>query len=218
MPRKSTFTREDVVAAGLEAVERHGLVGLTARRVGERLGASTAPVYSNFASMDQLTAAVLEAACARLLACCRRAWTDDAFLNMGVGYLHFAAAEPALFTALYLAPHADFVVEERVVPQLLADLDDHPYLGSLPPAIKEELLFQAGIYSHGLATLICTGQWREPDLELAVGWLRSVGGLLVRAAFEAAGQEPCADVELRFGAFTIPWRTPGDSRGETPDA
>ena len=219
MARKSTYAREDVVSAALAVVERHGLAGLTARRVGEELEASTEPVYSNFVSMDQLTVALLEEACARLLEYCRRPWTEDAFLNMGVGYLRFAADQPALFKALYFLPHRDFAVDDRVGAVLLADLDAVPYLAPLPAAIKEELLFQAGVYSHGLATLICTGQWREPDLDQAVDWLRSVGGLQVRAAFEAAGQVPCADIELRFGAFTIPWRTSGgDSRGEEPDA
>lgn len=218
MARKSVFTRDDVLQAAVVVVAQVGLEGITARRVGEELGASTAPVYSNFASMDDLALAVLEHACDRLLGFFRREWTDDVFLNMGVGYLHFAQEHPRLFKALYFERRADFDPDARLVPELLADLDAHPWLGPLPLAIKQELLFQASIYSHGLATLICTGQWRDPDLDQAVTWLRSVGGLLVRAAFEAAGLEPCADLELRFGAFTIPWRFRLDeTRGADPD-
>ncbi len=104
------------------------------------------------------------------------------------------------------------------MPALLADLDAHPWLGALPRPIKEELLFQAGIYSHGLATLICTGQWRNPDLAQATVWLHNVGGLLVRAAVEAAGWESCPDLEVRFGEFTIPWRNrPDQNRGDGDD-
>jgi AcrR family transcriptional regulator len=219
MARKSTFRRDDVLAAALAVIDRDGFDAMTARRVGAELGASTAPVYSNFASMEELAIGALERGCALLLGYFRRNWTDESFLNMGIGYLHFAREHPHLFKALYFERHGDFDADARLVPALLTDLDEHPWLGGLPQPIKEELLFQAGIYSHGLATLICTGQWRDPDLDEAVLWLHSVGGLLVRAAFEAAGWPPCADLELRFGEFTIPWRVqPLSSTGDGNDA
>ncbi len=218
MARKSTFTRDDILRAALAVIARDGFDTVTARRVGEELGASTAPVYSNFGSMEVLTRGALELASDQLLAYFRRPWTDEPFLNMGLGYLHFAHEHPNLFKALYFERHGDFDIEARLVPALLADLDAHPWLGDLPRPIKEELLFQASVYSHGLATLICTGQWRNPDLTQATTWLHSVGGLLVRAAVEAAGWPPCPDLDLRFGEFTIPWRIqPDPLRGDGDD-
>ncbi len=219
MARKTTFSRNDVLQAALAVVDQDGFDALTARRVGEEIGASTAPVYSNFGNMVELQLGVLELACTQLLAYFRRPWTDEAFLNMGIGYLHFAQEHPRLFKALYFERHGEFEADARLVPALLADLDAHPWLGALPRPIKEELLFQAAIYSHGLATMICTGQWRNPDLEQATAWLHSVGGLLVRAAVEAAGWPPCADIALRFGEFTIPWRIrPDHTLGDGDDA
>ncbi len=39
MPPKPKFTREQIIAVGLDLVRERGLEGLTAREVGARLGA-----------------------------------------------------------------------------------------------------------------------------------------------------------------------------------
>ena len=64
--RKTVFTREDVIAAGLKVMARDGLSQLSARRVADELNSSTAPVYSNFASMEELADAVKREAVAEL--------------------------------------------------------------------------------------------------------------------------------------------------------
>ena len=56
MARKTTFSREDVEQAAMEILEAEGAAAVTARRVADALGASTAPVYSNYASMEELLA------------------------------------------------------------------------------------------------------------------------------------------------------------------
>ena len=58
MVRRNLYLREDVIAAALAVVREEGLPRLSARLVARRLGASTAPVYSNFPSMEALAAAV----------------------------------------------------------------------------------------------------------------------------------------------------------------
>ena len=76
MARKTTFTREDVVAAALRVIDQEGLGALSARRVAEAMKASTAPVYSNFANMDELLAVVMDAAATSVLEYCRRPWSE----------------------------------------------------------------------------------------------------------------------------------------------
>jgi AcrR family transcriptional regulator len=218
MARKTTFTRDDVVSAALAVVQERGLAALTARSVARRLSASTAPVYSNFASMEQLQQQVLALADAQLRQSCLQMWTAERFLNMGIGYLHYALDHPNLFKALYYERHDEFCPQPAIKDALLGVLDTHPLLGALPRPIKEELLFQASVYSHGLAVLICSGLWRDPDLELATRWLRNVGGLLVQAAMAAAGLSmPPEAIEL-FADGTVPWRNPRDARGERDHA
>jgi AcrR family transcriptional regulator len=102
MVRKTVFTSEDVIKAGLAVMDQDGVEHLSARRVAEEMGASTAPVYSNFANMDDLVVAVKKAAVELLLELTIEKHTDNAFLNMGVGVLEFARRHPLLYSALFL--------------------------------------------------------------------------------------------------------------------
>jgi AcrR family transcriptional regulator len=206
MARKTTYTRDDVVAAALLVLERDGVGAVNARRVADAMNASTAPVYSNYANMEELIAAVLERATDMILEYGRRPWTEDLFLNMGVGFLHFAFDHPELFRALFLGCGQPRPQEPYLVRAMLKDLDRHPVLGDLPADHKQELLFQASIYSLGVATTMVNGSWDNPDLDLAVSWLRSVGGLLVRAALQSAGLPMPPEMEHQLGEFVVPWR------------
>lgn len=206
MARKTTFTRDDVVTAALQVIDDEGLGAMSARRVAEAMRASTAPVYSNFASMDELLTVVMDAAATRVLAYCRRRWSDDEFLNMGLGFVHFAIDHPRLFRAMYLESRLDRESDGRVERGLLDDLARHPLLGQLPDDHREELLFQASIYTLGIATTVVTGVWDEPDLATIESWLRGVGGLLVRAAVESAGVAVPDGTFATMEDFVVPWR------------
>ncbi|MEZ4388807.1 MAG: TetR/AcrR family transcriptional regulator [Candidatus Krumholzibacteriia bacterium] len=210
MARKTSFTRDDVVDAAFRVLEAGGAGAVTARRVADTLGASTAPVYSNFANMEELLVAVIdELGTAEVLRSCRRSWTDDPFLNMGIGFVRFAVDHPQLFRAMYLEPKRTCADEDVVEPQLLADLAAHPLLGALPVDHREELFFQASIYTLGIATTVVTGLWPDPDLAVVEAWLRSVGGLLIRAAMESAGLAIPPEFHFSTGEFVVPWRQPG---------
>lgn len=210
MARKTTFTRDDVISAAFKVLEADGVAAVTARRVADTMGASTAPVYSNFATMDEVLGAVIrEVGVALVLDYCRRPWTDDLFLSMGVGFVRFAVDHPQLFRAMYL-DHAQACSGDARVEDLLVDeLARHPVLGGLPRDHQEELVFQASIYTLGIATTLVTGIWSQPDLEVVEGWLRSVGSLLTRAALESSGLAIPAEFKQQMGTFVVPWRRPG---------
>jgi len=208
MARKSTFSREDVALAALAVLEQGGTQAVTARRVAKVLHASTAPVYSNFESMEELLAEVRRMGIAMILDYCRRAWSEDSFLSMGIGFVRFASEHPQLFRSLYLEPMTTGCDDTDALQELLQDLDHHPHLAGLPQDHKEELFFQASLYTLGIATTVVTGRWEDPDLESIEGWLSSVGGLLVRAALTSAGLPIPADLEQNLGQFVVPWRHP----------
>ena len=102
MVRKTVFTSADVIKAGLAVMDKDGVENLSARRVAEEMGASTAPVYSNFANMDDLVVAIKKAAVNLLLDLTLENHTDNPFLNLGVGVLEFARRHPLLYSAWFL--------------------------------------------------------------------------------------------------------------------
>jgi len=215
MARKTTFIRQDVIDAALTVLETDGMAAVTARRVADAMGASTAPVYSNFDNMEELIDAVIKGeGITMMLDYCRRPWTDDLFLSMGVGFIHFTLEHPNMVRAMYLDPGARCPGENVAVEHLLGDLQRHPLLKDLPRDHMEELLFQTSIYSLGLAATIVAGLWPDPDLKAIESWLKNVGGVLIRAALESAGIDAAEEMKQQYGEFVAPFRHPNCSLTE----
>lgn len=190
MVRKSVYTREDVIAAGLAVVEKDGAANLSARRVAEELGASTAPVYSNFENMEELTVAVNRAVVAMLLDLTLEKHTSDPFLNMGVGVLEFAQRRPRLYSALFLHPRADCRAGDVVRTTLLERMASLPELDRLQPVERIVLLHKVSIFTHGLATLIVTGGDRAPEWDAMVTLLSEVGHAILKDALASSPRTP----------------------------
>ena len=60
MAPKVRITKDDIINASIDIIKREGLDALNARAVASALGCSTQPVFSNFATMEELLRAVLE--------------------------------------------------------------------------------------------------------------------------------------------------------------
>ena len=54
MAPKNKFTKEQIVAAALNVVREGGISSLTAKTLAEKLGTSTRPIFTAFATMDNL--------------------------------------------------------------------------------------------------------------------------------------------------------------------
>ena len=67
MPRVSSYSKEDIVAAGLKLVRRNGESALTARNLAQELGCSTSPIFTAFDNIEEIKLAVRKAASAAFL-------------------------------------------------------------------------------------------------------------------------------------------------------
>ena len=157
MVRKTVFTSADVIKAGLAVMDKDGVENLSARRVAEEMGASTAPVYSNFANMDDLVVAIKKAAVNLLLDLTLEKHTDDSFLNMGVGVMEFARRHPLLYSALFLQANDECDAGPGVMQELLKRMAVLPDLEQLKTVERTILLRKVALFTHGLATHMCNG-------------------------------------------------------------
>lgn len=184
MPPTEKISREDIIRSALAIVEAEGLSALTARRVGAELGASTAPVYRQFASMDDLAQAVMEQANARLIAYTTQAYTDTPFLNMGTGIALFARDHPRLYRALFLETDRFREIVEAMLQQLTDDMRRDPRFTTMSRARRAKLLETMWTYTHGLASQVAVGLTRNATQRRIVEMLGSVGGAIIRDALE----------------------------------
>ncbi len=155
MPPPTNFSQETILNEAFEIVRREGVTGLTARRIARNLNCSTQPVYSAYASMQELRQAVLrkaeEYAVNYLLKC-----PDDSspFLSIGMQYFRFAQEESELFKWLFWSPQsADDDQDVFVPPLLLERMKFDENVSSLDEVTLKRLFSNMWIYTHGLATL-----------------------------------------------------------------
>ena len=128
MPPKVKITKEEIVNVALSLVRERGEQTLNARSIAAKLHCSTQPIFSNFATMDDLQQATLAAAHAYYLSFLQaeiERGRYPPYKSMGMAYIRFAKEEKELFRLLFLCdrtekeqtPTADFEASIELIRQ-----------------------------------------------------------------------------------------------------
>ncbi|MBM4129414.1 TetR family transcriptional regulator [bacterium] len=187
------FERSDVIVAALAVVRAQGINQLSARRVARELGASTAPVYSNFAGMGELATAVRRRIADLVLAETEVVRSGEPFLDMGVGVLEFARREPALYDAAFGAASDGEDTGLLVMETLLDRMSRVESLAGLGAAERTILLRKMAIFTHGLAMEIIAGRVDAAEWAGVLTILSEVGRAVVT---DALGRPPRSEAEI----------------------
>ena len=183
MPPKITFTREDVVDAAFDIVREGGLKDLSARKIAEHLNSSTAPVYSYFASMDELKLAVLGRAEAMMLEYARRPYTSSVFLNMGTGLTEFARDNRALFHAMFLENNDSLEIINSFYRSLSDEVMKDDLVSTIPEGERREVMRRMAIFTHGFASMVCVGLVKDVDKKFIIKTMYDMGRDVIDCAF-----------------------------------
>ena len=167
MPPKVKVLREDIVRAARDIVREKGDAALSARSVAAVLGCSTQPVFSNFATMEELRLAVADAAEERFREYIREETARQAcpeYKAVGSAYIRFAREEKELFKLLYMRDRRE---EKR---PLNMDLNDQMVrlisgMNGIPADSAQLFQLEMWAFVHGIAAMLTTGYW-EPEPEL----------------------------------------------------
>jgi AcrR family transcriptional regulator len=157
MPPKQHYTREDILDAAFSLVREEGLPSLSVRKIAERLGCSTAPVYTYCRDMEEVREAVMEKALDLLLAYSDKSYTDDVFLNVGVGLLVYARENPLLYRELFLSGNRFSHMLRRFNEIRIGTIRSEPVAGLLGPGKLQAIYDKLAVFSNGLAAMVCAG-------------------------------------------------------------
>ena len=105
MPPKVKITKEDIVKTAVELVRANGERSINARAIAAALHCSTQPIFSNFATMDELQKATVAAAYDIYLDFLKREAESGKYppyKSYGMAYVRFAVEEKELFTLLFM--------------------------------------------------------------------------------------------------------------------
>jgi AcrR family transcriptional regulator len=180
-PRRSTITRERVLDAAVALVRRKGFRALTARAVAQGLGSSVIPIFRAFGSMDGLNQAVIRAAVERLHEYLARRHTEVPFRNAGVGLVMFARDEPELYKTLFIERSADPGIFRHMMEYLRTAVEQTPVVSGLDERVRDELIVDMWVYTHGLASMIVAGLLPAPSAEAIDKKLTRIGTIVIGA-------------------------------------
>ncbi|MUG43973.1 TetR/AcrR family transcriptional regulator [Paenibacillus woosongensis] len=184
MPPQKKFSREEIIQAAFEIARVEGLDHITIRKVASRLGSSIAPIYVNFANVEELIQAVI----GRISELSREILMDmdtgNPFHDIGAASLRFAKDYSVLFRDLVMKQNdhmkgydqdmAPFLVEQMKADADLAGFED------------EELrliLLKMKIFQLGLSVMIANGLLPESfSEEQAIALLDQTAGDVIAGA------------------------------------
>ena len=105
MPPKVRITKEDIVGAAISIVRERGAEALNARSVAAALNCSTQPVFSNYATMEELQKATMYGAYRIYLDFIKTEVESGKYPQykaFGMAYIRFAREERELFRLLFM--------------------------------------------------------------------------------------------------------------------
>lgn len=159
MPPKVKVTKEDIINATVDIVRKSGAQAINARTIASVLNCSTQPVFSNFATMEELRLAVVEKAdslCQEYMQREVESGKFPAYKANGMAYIRFAKEEQELFKLLYMRNRSSETIPEN------SELNDkmesivHNNTG-LSGADAKLFHLEMWAYVHGIATMFATG-------------------------------------------------------------
>ena len=167
MPPKIKITKEDIINTAINIVRKEGVNALNARNIAGALNCSTQPVFSNFATMDELRLAVVEVAdilCQEYMQREMENGEYPAYKASGMAYIRFAKEEKELFKLLYMRDRTMERIpkETEINTQMESMVQSNTKLNGMDAKLFH---LEMWAYVHGIATMIATG-FLELDWDL----------------------------------------------------
>lgn len=188
MARKPKYTREEILECAFNILNTGNLKDVTARNITNKLNVSTIAIYSAFNSMDELKNELSKVAKKKLIEYTEKKYTDLAILNIGIGVCLFAKEEKALFRTIFLREG----LPREFMDEIMDDFRKMIRYGfkknkeycKLPEDIIEWIIKKGWYFSHGYATLICTGFYQEIAFETFKKEIIDMGEVLLAEALK----------------------------------
>ena len=158
MPPKVKYTKEEIVGCALEMVRNHGADIISARNLAVALGTSTAPIFTAFSGIDELTVAVKE----RAVELYKEKYLTSAlaselpFKAAGLAYIRFAKEEPELFKYVFMDEGNDDEQSHYLPsgdPTSPLVLDALASSHGIDEDLAKEIYNHLSVYTYGLAVL-----------------------------------------------------------------
>ncbi len=159
MPPKTKFSKNEIIEVSFKIACKEGFSGITARSVAAKLKSSVAPIYVNFATIDELVRAVVERVFAITDDLLAEQTSASYFERVGRASIELARRYPVLFRELVLTPNPYLPDYETVQQAMIDELADDESMRGLGPEERKRLFFKMQVFQTGLTALIANGHY-----------------------------------------------------------
>ena len=159
MPPKVRVTKEDIITASVEMVRKKGVDVLNARAIAAHMGCSTQPIFSNYASMDELRQEVMKNAYNLYMNFLKRETERNQYppyKATGMGYIRFAKEEKELFKMLFMRDRSNETIADEWDESAQMSISMMQKALGLPSEKVKQFHLEMWIYVHGIASLLAT--------------------------------------------------------------
>ena len=154
---KLKFTKEVVIEAGYELMKKKGFNNISVRKIANYLKCSTAPIYFNFKTVDELKEEIINMCKEKLKKYLFGNYSERKILSVAIGFVIFAREEKELFRTIFLDTTERF---EKLYEETLNALLTKENLIESFPALKEEeakkVVNDIWYFLFGYATMLST--------------------------------------------------------------
>lgn len=174
MPPKVKISKEDIINSAIEIIRKDGEVSLNARSIAKHLNCSTQPIFSNFASMEELQKEILSFAHNIYLSFLEdeaKSGRYPQYKAFGMAYIRFAREERELFKMLFMCDRRGNDTPSTT------DFDASVEMIMEANGISREkatlMHLEMWTFVHGIASMIATS-FLELDFDLISNMLSNV--------------------------------------------
>lgn len=157
MPPKTKFDKNAILDAALEVAKEKGFSGITARSVANQLKCSVAPIYVNFATIDDLVKAVVQQVFAISDEMLVKQKGQSMFEKIGKASLAFAQEYPVLFRELSIQPNPYMTSYETIENAMLEAMAEDEAMRGWTLKERKRLLLKLRVFQMGLSVMVANG-------------------------------------------------------------
>ncbi len=181
MARTAVLNKQQIIKCAFDIAREKGRSSITIREIGKRLGRSTAPIYTQYSSIDEIIIDLKIYIIKLMEQSSMENRTDNSFLNLGVGLLSFVIDNKLIFSDFFLTMQ-DNVSEsdgEDEIKIYIEQMRKSPIANVLDDNQLKAIFRDMQIYTLGLATIICTNNGPDHDLSYYKNLLEQSGSALI---------------------------------------
>lgn len=177
---KVQFDKDLILEKSLAIAIEEGFEGISVRKLAKAVGCSTAPIYTAFDNIDNLIDTTKNKVVEILKEYVKKKYTRNNFLNIGVGILVFAKDYPSLYREMFIK-NTDKKREKELREVYLSMMKKNVVAKYMNNIELETLLTKIWLFTHGIATMICSGAINISDENDFIKMLGDVGRDIILA-------------------------------------